>query len=36
MARALLKKHLNDEVDVQTPNGPVHYEIVEVRYADND
>lgn len=32
MAKALLKKQLDDEVSVQTPNGAVHYEIVEVNY----
>jgi transcription elongation factor GreB len=32
MARALLKKHLDDEVVVETPNGPVHYDIVDVSY----
>ena len=35
MAKALLKKHLDDEVTVQTPDGPVHYEIVDVEYPDN-
>lgn len=35
MAKALLKKHLHDEVTVQTPNGAVHYEIVDVKYHDD-
>jgi len=35
MAKALLKKHLDDEVTVQTPNGAVHYEIVDVKYHDD-
>lgn len=33
MAKALLKKTIDDEVKVNTPNGEVHYFIVDVRYA---
>ena len=32
IARALIGKHAGDAVDVQTPGGPKHYEIVDVRY----
>ena len=32
MARALLKKHLDEEVRVNTPQGPRHYLIVGIRY----
>jgi transcription elongation GreA/GreB family factor len=32
MARALLKKSLEDEVIVVTPSGPVNWFIVGVRY----
>lgn len=32
MARALMKKALDDEVRVQTPNGDISYVIVDVRY----
>ena len=32
MAKALLKKHLDDEVAVETPNGTVLYDIIDVKY----
>lgn len=32
MAKALVKKHLDDEVKVETPNGPVQYDIIDVKY----
>jgi transcription elongation factor GreA len=32
IARALIGKHAGDSVDVQTPGGRKHYEIVDVRY----
>ena len=32
MAKALVKKHLDDEVIVETPSGPVHYDIIDVKY----
>jgi transcription elongation factor GreA len=32
IARALIGKHAGDSVDVQTPGGVKHYEIVDVRY----
>lgn len=32
MAKALLKKHLDDEVEVKTPNGSRFYEITAIRY----
>jgi len=32
IARALIGKHAGDSVDVQTPGGLKHYEIVDVRY----
>ncbi|MEN8260607.1 MAG: transcription elongation factor GreB [Pseudomonadota bacterium] len=32
MARALMKKTIDDEVTVHTPNGEKHYYIVEIRY----
>ncbi|MDH5300371.1 MAG: transcription elongation factor GreB [Gammaproteobacteria bacterium] len=32
MAKALLKKMLDDEVSVQTPSGIIHFIIVEIRY----
>jgi len=32
IARALIGKHAGDSVDVQTPGGIKHYEIVDVRY----
>ena len=32
MAKALLKKHLDDEVVVETPNGAVLYDIIDVKY----
>jgi transcription elongation factor GreA len=32
IARALIGKHAGDPVDVQTPGGLKHYEIVDVRY----
>lgn len=34
MARALLKKRIDDEVEVETPNGKVAYLITEVRYTE--
>lgn len=34
LARALLKKTLDDEVSVPTPSGPVVYYVMEVRYGD--
>lgn len=33
LARALLKKTLDDEVEVQTPQGPRQYSVVAVRYT---
>lgn len=33
MARALMKKRIDDEVEVETPNGRVSYLIVDVRYT---
>jgi transcription elongation factor GreB len=33
LARALLKKSVDDEVDLKTPAGQAHYYIVKVRYA---
>jgi len=36
MARALLKKGIDDEVSVETPNGEMNYLIVEVRYTALD
>jgi len=32
VGRALMRKHLDDEVTVRTPGGPRHYTIVDVRY----
>ncbi|MFP4080595.1 MAG: GreA/GreB family elongation factor [Ectothiorhodospira sp.] len=32
MARALLGRHLDDEVEVHTPGGVVCYEVVEIAY----
>ncbi len=32
MAKALLKKHLDEEITVETPSGPVSYDIVDVNY----
>lgn len=34
MARALLKKMIDDEISVETPNGLVEYLIVGVRYSE--
>lgn len=34
LARALLKKRIDDEVQVQLPGGRVHYVIADVRYPD--
>ncbi|TVQ74752.1 MAG: transcription elongation factor GreB [Chromatiaceae bacterium] len=34
VARALLGKHLDDEVEVETPGGVVRYEVVDVAYRD--
>ncbi len=34
MARALLKKHLDDEILVKTPAGQVHYILTDVKYGD--
>ncbi|MCW9088692.1 MAG: transcription elongation factor GreB [Gammaproteobacteria bacterium] len=36
MARALLKKLIDDEVSVETPNGQVEYVVVDVRYSAPD
>ncbi|RDE18119.1 transcription elongation factor GreB [Motiliproteus coralliicola] len=33
LARALLKKSLDDEIEVQTPNGLKHYEIIKICYG---
>lgn len=32
MARALLKKQLDDEIEVKTPEGSRYYEITAIRY----
>jgi transcription elongation factor GreB len=32
MARALIKKELEDEVVVQTPKGAIHYWVIDVKY----
>lgn len=32
MARALLKKHIDDDISVNTPKGAVHYIVTDVRY----
>lgn len=32
LARALLKKHLNDEIKVETPGGSVTYHVSAIRY----
>ena len=32
IARALIGKEAGDQVDVQTPGGVEHYEILDVRY----
>ncbi len=32
MAKALLGKHLDDEVKIETPSGKMTYEIVDIRY----
>lgn len=32
LARALLKRALDDEVQVETPQGPMHYWVVGIRY----
>jgi len=34
MARALLKKSLDEDVDVQTPGGNVLYQVIEISYAE--
>ncbi len=34
MAKALLKKMIDDEVSVETPNGPMDFLIVDVRYRE--
>lgn len=36
MARALLKKYIDDEVTVETPSGMVEYFIIDVRYTPPD
>ncbi|MCW8829683.1 MAG: transcription elongation factor GreB [Gammaproteobacteria bacterium] len=36
MARALLKRLIDDEVSVETPNGQVGYVVVDVRYSTPD
>ena len=33
LARALMKKSVDDEVDLKTPAGQAHYFIVKVRYT---
>ena len=35
MARALLKKMIDDEVSVETPNGQMDYFVVDVRYSES-
>ncbi len=35
MAKALIKKHLNDEISVSTPKGLSHYIIVNIQYENN-
>ncbi len=35
MAQALLKKMIDDEVSVETPNGPMDFLIVDVRYSES-
>ena len=32
MAKALLKKHIDDDVSVETPNGVQHYIITDIKY----
>jgi len=34
VAKALLKKHVDDEVKVETPNGVQHYYISNVSYNE--
>ena len=36
MARALLKKQIDDEVSVETPSGQMEYAVVDVRYSAPD
>jgi transcription elongation factor GreB len=36
LARALLKKAIDDEVRVETPVGAVRWTIIEVRYGPSD
>ena len=35
MAKALLGKHLDDEVQIETPSGKTVYEVVEIKYEVN-
>lgn len=35
MAKALLGKHLDDEVQIETPSGKTIYEVVEIKYEVN-
>jgi transcription elongation factor GreB len=34
MARTLLKKTIDDEVEVKTPNGKKHYTVIDIAYED--
>ena len=34
MARTLIKKTIDDEIDVETPEGSVHYTIVDISYEE--
>jgi transcription elongation factor GreB len=34
MARALLKRHLDDEIEVHTPSGIAHYLIIDISYEN--
>jgi len=34
MARALLKRHLDDEVEVRSPSGTTHYLIIDISYEN--
>lgn len=35
MAKALLGKHLDDEVQIETPSGKTVYEVIEIKYEVN-
>ena len=35
VARALMKKSLDDEVSVQRPAGPIHYIITGIHYTED-